>query len=303
MPVKLHHLRDLLAIVDHGSINAAARNLGIGQPALSRSIRELEKDLGTPLLERHTRGALLTPLGELFARRAALAMGELRRGKDEIHQALGGMQGTVVTCLSSLAHLALLPDALRPFNVRFPKVQLHIIEGIYSMVEAQIKNGLIDLYVGPSPPEGVTPELHIEKLFDNTGTVFCRRGHPLENARSLAELGDVLWVTTRHITHDESQYHEMFAQAGLPPPQLTVRAETALTWITAIAYSDMMSISPRQWVSSPIVSHWLTPVPIQGVIAAPPIVLIRRAAIPLTPAAEFFCDLLQRAAEALVKAG
>lgn len=296
MSLKLHHLRDLLAIAEKGSINAAARHLGMGQPALSRSIRDLEKELGAPLLERHARGAALTPVGTLFARRAMVAVHELRRGRDEIQQMQGSVQGTVVACLASLAHMALLPDALRPFTVRYPNVQVRLLEGVYPVVENQLKNGSIDFYVGPAPEGGVAPELQMEKLFDNTRVVLARRGHPLGKARSLAELAEVRWVTTRITSLEGTELADIFARRGLPPPRLGLSAETALSWMTAVAYTDMMSISPRQWVDSPLMGNLLVPVPIAEVIEAAAVVLIHRAAVPPTPAAAYFCDLLRRAA-------
>jgi LysR family transcriptional regulator of abg operon len=301
MPLKLHHLRDLLAIAETGSINAAARHLGMGQPALSRSIRDLERELGAPLLERHARGAVLTPVGTLFARRAMVAVNELRRGRDEIQQMQGSVHGTVVACLSSLAHMALLPDALRPFTVRYPNVQIRLIEGVYPVVESQLKNGAIDFYVGPAPETGPAPELQLEKLFDNTRVVLARRGHPLGMARSLSELAEVQWVTTRITSFDEKELGDIFARRGLPPPRLGLSAETALSWMTAVAYTDMMSVSPRQWTQSPLVTNLLVPVPINEVIEAAPIVLIHRAAVPPTPAAEYFCNLIRRAAAAMAR--
>lgn len=296
MTLKLHHLRDLLAIAEKGSINAAAKHLGTSQPALSRSIRDLEAELGAPLLERHARGAVLTPVGTLFARRAMVAVTELRRGRDEIQQIQGGVNGTVVACLSSLAHMSLLPDALRPFIARYPDVQLRLIEGVYPMVEGQLKNGTIDFYVGPAPEAAPALELQLEKLFDNTRLVLARRGHPLGKARCLAELVDVRWVTTRITSFDETEVGQTFASHGLSPPRLGLTAESALAWINALAYTDMMSMSPRQWATSPLVDGLLQEVPIRETIEAAPIVLVRRAAVPPTPAAEYFCDLLRRAA-------
>ena len=64
--MKLHQLRDYLAIAEKGSIRAAAKHLGIGQPALSRSVRNLEQEVGTSLLDRHASGAVLTELGKAF---------------------------------------------------------------------------------------------------------------------------------------------------------------------------------------------------------------------------------------------
>ena len=301
MALKLHHLRDLLAIVEKGSINAAARHLGVAQPALSRSIRDLEKEMGVPLLERHSRGTVLTPMGTLFARRATAAVSELRRARDEIQQLQGSVHGSVAACLSSLAHVALLPRALRPFIDRYPNVQLHLIEGVYPMVEAQLKSGAIDFYLGPAPDSGPAPELQLEKFFDNTRVVLARRGHPLGKSRKLDQLRDVQWITTRITAYDEAELGGIFAQRDLPPPRLSIRADTALTWITALVNSDMMTISPRQWVRAPMVQQLLEQVPIEETIPAPSIVLIRRSAVPPTPAAEHLCDLLRRAAVPFVR--
>ena len=68
--MKLHHLRDLVAIAQQGSIRGAARHLGTVQPTLTRSLSELERELGTPLFERHSKGMILTPLGQAFVTRA-----------------------------------------------------------------------------------------------------------------------------------------------------------------------------------------------------------------------------------------
>lgn len=114
--MKLHHLRDFLAIVEKESISAAAKYLGIAQPSLSRSIRELEKELGVALFERHARGAALTPMGAVFAKRARMAVRELEKGREEISQ--GQVHGDVTVCISGVSHLTLLGAALRPFQDR-----------------------------------------------------------------------------------------------------------------------------------------------------------------------------------------
>src|SRR6188508_1885518 len=87
--MKLHQIRDLLAVAEKGSLRAAARQLGLAQPSISRSIRELERELGAPLLERQARGTVLTPTGKLFASRAGAAASELRRAREEIAQLHG----------------------------------------------------------------------------------------------------------------------------------------------------------------------------------------------------------------------
>eukprot|EP01031_Cornospumella_fuschlensis_P006796 gene6796-8452_t len=70
---KSRHLRDFIAIAHSRSLRAAATSLGLTQPAISRSLQELEEELGVPLFERHARGVLLTPAGEKFLVRAQIA--------------------------------------------------------------------------------------------------------------------------------------------------------------------------------------------------------------------------------------
>src|SRR5258707_5422492 len=91
--MKLHQIRDLLAVAEKGSLRAAARHLGLAQPSISRSIRELERELEVPLLERHARGTVLTPTGRRFAARASAAASELRRAREgnaQLHRDAAG---------------------------------------------------------------------------------------------------------------------------------------------------------------------------------------------------------------------
>jgi LysR family transcriptional regulator of abg operon len=294
--MKMHHLRDLLAIVEKGSINAAAKHLGMAQPALSRSVRELEKDIGVPLLERQSTGTVLTPMGELFARRATAAMNELRRARDEIHQLRGEVHGTVVACVSSVSHIAFLSEALAPFGKSYPNVKLRIIEAVYPVAEARLKSGAIDFYIGAAPQGGPAPDLQMVKLFDNTRVVLARKGHPLANATSLAELIDAKWVTTSITDRAEAEFGSVFEAHHLPAPKLALQAETALTWITAVMHADMLIMQPVQWLDAAILKGHVVHVPVREVLDAPAIVVIRRGAIPPTPAAELLCDLMCRPA-------
>ncbi|AMM18781.1 LysR family transcriptional regulator (plasmid) [Burkholderia sp. PAMC 28687] len=294
--MKLNHLRDLLAVVERGSIRAAAKHLGTTQPALSRSIRELEKDIGVPLIERRAKGAVLTPSGTLFVRRASAAMNELRRGREEIEQLHGAVHGTVVVCLSSLSNVELLPAVLVPFRKRYPLVRLRIIEGVYPLVETRLRDGTVDFYVGPAPQGGLPSDLVSEKLFDNTRIVLARKGHPLGSAKCLAELTDAEWITTAITEKAETEFSDLFASHNLPTPHLAIQADSGLTWIVALANSDMLAISPRQWAGVPLVHGLFQQIRIKESLAGPSIVLVQRAAIPLTPASEHLCDLLRRTA-------
>ena len=81
--MKLSHFRTAAAIAESGSLRAAARNLGVAQPSLTRGLSELEREIGAPLFERRSKGMIATPLGEAFVRRATAILNDVRRAREE----------------------------------------------------------------------------------------------------------------------------------------------------------------------------------------------------------------------------
>jgi DNA-binding transcriptional LysR family regulator len=292
--MKLNQLRDVLAIAERGSLRAAARHLGLAQPALSRSIHELERELNAPLFERRARGMTLTPMGVAFVRRASVALKEVQRAREEVEQLQGGVGGTIVAGLSIAAHIALLPRALAPFRKRYPSVRLHIIEGLYPTLESGIKDGSVDFYIGPRPGRAVPSDLTEEKLADNTRTILGRKGHPLDKARSLRDLTDAEWATTSITLEAEDELGELFAGYQLPKPRLALRSQSALTLIVSLANTDLLAMVPVQWTAFDVTARALAPILVKEKLSAPPLVMIRRGGLPLTPAAEYFVDLMRR---------
>jgi LysR family transcriptional regulator of abg operon len=292
--MKFSQMRDVVAIAERGSLRAAARHLSLAQPALTRSIHELERELGVPLFERRARGMILTSMGEAFVRRASAVLSEVRRARDEVEQLHGGTRGRVVAGLSLAAHVALLPSALQPFRARYPQVQLHLIEGWYPTLEAGLKDGSVDFYVGPQHERPPSAELVQEFLFDNTRIVLGRRGHPLGRARSLRDLIDAEWATTSVTFKAEEELRELFEQHELPAPRLVLQSQSALTLMVALANSDLLTMVPVQWTQFAAVSQSLAPIRVKEIFPAPSIVTVRRAGLPLTPAAEFLLDLMRR---------
>ncbi len=292
--MKFSQMRDVVAIAERGSLRAAARHLSLAQPALTRSIHELERELGVPLFERRARGMILTPMGEAFVRRASAVLSEVRRARDEVEQLHGGTRGKVVAGLSLAAHVALLPPALKPFRARYPQVQLHLIEGWYPTLEAALKEGSVDFYVGPRHERPPSAELVQEHLFDNTRVVLGRRGHPLGRARSLKDLVDAEWATTSVTFKAEEELRELFEQHQLPAPRLALQSQSALTLMVALANSDLLTMVPVQWTQFAAVAQSLAPLRLKEIFPAPSIVIVRRAGLPLTPAAEFLLDLMRR---------
>jgi DNA-binding transcriptional LysR family regulator len=297
--VKLNQLRDVAAIAKQGSLRGAARALGLAQPALTRSVRELEHELGAPLFERARRGMTLTPVGAAFVRRANAILTDVRRAQEEVEQISGGVGGSLVAGLSIAAHIALLPKSLQRFRKRYPDVRLRILEGFFPTLESGLKDGSIDFYMGPRPATAIPEGLLVEKLFDNTRLIICRSGHPLARRAtpgapaSLADLTGAEWVTTS-ITHlADDELGAFFKKHRLPPPKLVAQTQSALSLIMLLLYSDMLAMLPIQFTQFALVKNAMTSIPVRESLPAPSMVLIRRAGLSLTPAAEYLVELLR----------
>ena len=173
----------------------------------------------------------VTPMGKSLVRRAGNVMMEVRRAREEIEQLNGSTSGSVAAGMSMITHIAIMPHILKPFRARYPNVELRVVEGLYRTVESALRDGSIDFYVGPPPENGLAPGLSVEKVLDNTRAIFCRKGHPLAGATSLAELADAEWLTTSLTYIAREELSALFVRHGLPMPRLGLRSQSALTMI------------------------------------------------------------------------
>ncbi len=293
--VKLTHIRDVLAVAEQGSIRAAGRQLGTTQPAITRSIRELEHELGVSLFERHAKGIRLTEMGQAFVRRAAAVQQEVRRAKEEIDQLKGRGVGEVSVAFSTATIMSLMPKAVAEFHRRFPDAVLKIHESFFQPIERDLQSGRIDFYVGPLDESRGASQFAVEPLYRNIRHIVGRKGHPLAGATTLAQLTGARWVRpTLSPTIVEGDFEEMFAQAGLPRPAIVVNARSALITILTVAGSDLLTVVPRQWSDLPLLKDALAPLDLPPLHAAP-IAIVRRHDMPLTPIAEYLCDMVRRA--------
>jgi LysR family transcriptional regulator of abg operon len=299
--MKLAQLRYVAAIADQGSLRAAARHLGVAQPAFSRSIAELERELGAPLFERRARGMIATSLGQAFVRRANAILNDVRRARDEFEQLKGNTLGEITIGLSIAAHLLLLPGSLRTFRDRHPKVRLHVIEGFYPTLLPGLQDGGVDFYIGPDPGLRLPATLKKETLFSAERAVLCRVKHPLANAKSLKELHDAEWITTSITPKAESEIGDVFKRHHLPEPKLVLQSQSALTLLTCLTNSDLLAMAPAQWVDSPIAAQLLRTIPVKEKLSEVAIIVVTRRDVPLAPAAGYLLDIMKRAAGRLIQ--
>ena len=242
--MKLHHLRNVVAIVERGSLRAAAKHLGLAQPAISRSVKELEQELGVILFERNRFGMTLTGAGDVFLRRAKGIQVELQRTLDEIEQFKGADRGSITLACSGATLLSLLPAIISRFHRRYPDIRLNVVEGTFPRLERDIRDGLIDLYYGPVGTGMNDPALTIDILFENARIIVGRKAHALQFATSLKELVGAAWVTTPVMADGDNEVNSVFKAAGLPMPLIRMHASSGMAVTAIVATSNLLAPLP-----------------------------------------------------------
>ena len=293
--MKLSQLRDVLAVSETGSLRAAGRHLGIAQPAITRSIREIEHELGAALFERHAKGVRLTDIGRAFVRRADAVQTELRRAKDEVEQLKGGLSGEITIALSTAASISLLPKALTEFRKRFPDVILKISESFFAPIERDLLSGRIDFYVGPFEANSTANSFQVDKLFDNLRWIAARRGHALGETSNYADLSEARWLRPAIAERStEGDFETALAEIGLPNAQIVLQSRSALITLLTVTNTDLLTVLPQQWLDFPLTASFIQALPLPPFRAAP-MCVVRRQDMPLTPIAEYFSDMMCRA--------
>jgi len=158
-------LQAVLALAKYRSFVAAATALKISQPAMTRTIKLIEVELGVPLFSRSTRQVTVTDAGKEFAALAERLLNDLRIGAENVREMAAHPRGQIaVASVVSLA-AAVLPGLIADYSRRFPGIELHLREGLHTMVTDEIRNGLADFgigYVDDAPRSFVTEDLGVE---------------------------------------------------------------------------------------------------------------------------------------------
>ena len=178
--LKLHQLRAADAIAAQSSLLKAATVLAVSQPALTKTIQELEAVVGTPLFERHARGMRATAAGETFLRSARRVLAELRRLDEDLdHLGSSGGGGAVALGALPVAAAGILPGVLTRLKARHPTISVRLQQGRTEELIPALVAGEIDLVVGRLYDLGAPDGLVREPLWTEPIVFLARVGHPL----------------------------------------------------------------------------------------------------------------------------
>ncbi|MDX7986889.1 LysR family transcriptional regulator [Xenorhabdus sp. 12] len=291
-PIKLNQLRTFVAINRYGSIRAASRSLSLSQPALTKSMRELEDSLGATLFIRSNQGIYLTECGTSFLQRANLILEELRRAKEDIQQRVGLLDGVVNVGIAGSITRTIMPKVITQFHRDYPKVKLRIVEGQLLTMLPLLRQGELNFTVNTYYPGSLDAELNFEKLMEKEYKVIVRKGHPKANATSLEELVGCNWTMP---TPKGTYYCRLFESFSLleTPPVFSVTCETLMACMSLVAASDFVTIVAVDVVAEAQFDQQFVALNLEEQLPFAIFGLIQRKDTKLTPAGEHLARLFR----------
>lgn len=196
MKLSESHLIQLSAVVDAGSVSKGAAALGLSQPALSRSLAQLEARVGKPLFIRDRRPLQATPLGMQLAAHGRRILVESRRAAEAVQSLLRGTRGLVRVGGVPFFMDAMISRIIAAFQNLHPDIDFQQSYGNLAEVSLGLRSDQLDLGIVPlgasSGPEG----LSFTAILAARNVACCRVGHPLQNTKRLTigDLGRFPWV-------------------------------------------------------------------------------------------------------------
>lgn len=256
-------LRHFLKVVERRTITGAADALNISQPALTRSIRQLEQIIGVSLFERLPTGVALTRQGEVLARRAKLMELEYRHALAEITALDQGLAGVLRIGAGPVWITTILPKVISDFHQQFPKVKIQLTSGVIDTLFPSLLEGETDLVCGtldfPSQPEIVK-----EPLIRIRHAVVARTAHPL-NGRGVAASEDLARFSWLALVFDHvgtSRIGSFFVANALEPPAIAVET-TTLGVMKILQEGDFLALFPERMLPD-AQQFGLVRIPIEG---------------------------------------
>ncbi|MES2412593.1 MAG: LysR substrate-binding domain-containing protein [Pseudomonadota bacterium] len=246
--ITLAQLRALLAVRQEGSMTAASVKLGVTQPVLTRSLQQLERQMGVTLLRRSSRGAVLNEYGEALVARARVVDQELKRAFDEIGQMQGRLSGSVTIACSHIPMMLFVPEAIGQLQQNFPDVEVRIIEGVYPQVLEEFRQGVLDFAIGPVPERGLGRDYKAARMLKADMAIAVRKGHSHAKAKSLAELKDLRWMIAGPMEGPGGLVKEVFAENGIQQPATPIYLDTVWAAMEVVKHSNLVALIPKMLV-------------------------------------------------------
>ena len=296
-PRDLHYFA---VVAEHGNLRRAADAIGISQPALSKTLRRLEKSAGTKVVKRTPKGVEMTAMGNALlshAKRLQLAMDDVLK---EVADLNGGRAGLLRIGANFEATELLLPNACEILLRRSPDVITKITAGTNDALVPALYSGELDLIISGIPKAG-DKDLIQEHLWNEDFIVYAAANHPLARRKrvTLADLVPERWALASTNTLASQQIFRAFADNGLPLPRVAMEANFRLIRMQVIAQSGLLGFISRWELKQSAQRSRLVEIPVRELAWTRTLGVRYRKDAYLSPAARKFIEILKTEATRL----
>ncbi|MBV8591787.1 MAG: LysR family transcriptional regulator [Acetobacteraceae bacterium] len=292
--LRLHLLRAADAIDAQRSLLKASAFLGISQPALTKSLQELEDILQLRLFERHSRGVRPTEAGTIFISSTRRILAELNRLDEELDLLTKPGCGTAAIGALPVAAAGVLPGVLTRLRAAHPEIRIRLQQGRTEELLPLLASGEIDLIVGrlyaPIVPDGFMRE----PLWTEPISILARAGHELFEQKQitiedLSRYDLVLPTVTQRVGQEIEHVLSMLGLA----PAASLRSSSYGFIREMLIGSELLSIMPRLLMVGDLMRGTLRVVPLPVPAPDRPAGLILPVGRALPPAGRAFAEYLR----------
>jgi len=298
--LKLKHLQLLVALDEFRHLGRAAEFLSLTQPAVSKTLAEVERMFGLDLFVRSTRGTEPTPHGDTIVRFARSVLADYGRARDEIAAVTSGAAGRVSVGAMVVATPGLLSRAVELLKARSAQTTVAIEEGDLTRLLPRLRVGELDLFVGRLEPGYAAPDLETEPLYDEPMSVISRPDHPLVRKANptWADLAALPWVVPPAWASSRIKLNQLFYKHGLNPPADLIESASFLVTLTFVRERAAIAFVARTVARFLEREGLAKALRFKMPIELPPVGIITMRSRKRTPACEQLIDCLRRAAKA-----
>lgn len=298
--IKFRHLVSFLEVARQRSFAKAADAMAVTQPAISKTLKELEEILDSRLFERSKAGVSLTPAGLTFLRYAGPCVQALRDGVNTLRgddQAGGLVRVGVLSTVES----QVVPEVVLRLHRQHSALVISVATGPSAYLLAQLRVGELDLVVGRMTDSPEIQGLTFEHLYSESMGLVVRPGHPLLSAdlRDLGNLAHYPLVLPLAGTTLRQHADSFFVQAGIPQPRQRLETLSPVLSRRYVLCSDALWLAPLDAVRLDIQAGELIELELGIREPGGSIGFCFNSALPLPLAAHWFCEELRQVAREL----
>ncbi|TWI58314.1 LysR family pca operon transcriptional activator [Pseudomonas duriflava] len=299
--IKFRHLLCFLEVAQQRSFAKAAHAVSVSQPAISKTLKELEDILEVRLFDRAKTGVVLTQSGQDFMRYAGPCVQALRDGVSSVRS--GSVQGQVVRVgVLSTVESQVMPEVIQRLHARYAALTISVTTGMSAYLLNQLKVGELDVVVGRMTDSPEIQGLNFEHLYSESMTLVVRPGHPVLQDEKIdrQRLADYPLILPLSGTTIRQYAESFFVQCGIPLTQQRLETLSPALSRRYVLQSDAIWIAPLDAVQIDIQAKALMELSLGIQEPGGSIGLCRNSTVPLPLAGQWFCETLREVATELV---